>query len=100
MQAEALVVTFSHDDDLRVLGAVSLITLVQADPTATMGDLADGPAVHVHPDADLPEITLAMADYNLLLLPVLDSGDHLIGVLTIDDILEATIPADWRRRRG
>ena len=40
-----------------------------------------------------------MADYNLLVLPVLDHDDRLIGVLTIDDILEATIPPEWRRRR-
>ena len=33
-----------------------------------------------------------MSDYNVLVLPVLDHDDHLIGVLTIDDILEATIP--------
>lgn len=41
----------------------------------------------------------AMADYNLLVLPVLDRDDHQIGVLTIDDILEAAI-APERRRRG
>ena len=40
-----------------------------------------------------------MADYNLLVLPVLDHDDRLIGVLTIDDILEATIPPEWRRGR-
>jgi Mg/Co/Ni transporter MgtE len=64
-----------------------------------MASLADPHPVHVHPDADLPEITGAMSDYNLLVLPVLDHDDHLIGVLTIDDILEATIPPEWRRRR-
>ena len=50
-------------------------------------------------DADLPEITRAMADDNLLVMPVLDPDDRQIGVLTIDDILEATIPPEWRRRR-
>ena len=37
-----------------------------------------------------------MADYNLLVLPVLDNDDHLLGVLTVDDVLEATIPNEWR----
>lgn len=40
-----------------------------------------------------------MADYNLLVMPVLNPDDRQIGVLTIDDILEATIPPEWRRRR-
>lgn len=100
MQPEAIVVAYCHDEDLRLVGAVSLVTLLQSDPSSTMEALAEPNPVHVHPDADLPEITGAMADYNLLVLPVLDHDDHLIGVLTIDDVLEATIPSDWRRRRG
>jgi len=99
MQPEAIVVAFCHDQDQRLAGAVSLVTLVQSAPEVTLETLADPNPVHVHPDADLPEITGAMADYNLLVLPVLDHDDHLIGVLTIDDILEATIPPEWRRRR-
>jgi CBS domain-containing protein len=99
MQPEALVVAFCHDEDQRLAGAVTLVALLQSAPDVTMKTLADPNPVHVHPDADLPEITGAMADYNLLVLPVLDHDDHLIGVLTIDDILEATIPPEWRRRR-
>jgi CBS domain-containing protein len=99
MQPEAIVVAFCHDQDQKLAGAVSLVALVQSAPDVTMATLADPNPVHVHPDADLPEITGAMADYNLLVLPVLDHDDRLIGVLTIDDILEATIPTEWRRRR-
>ena len=99
MQPEAIVVAFCHDQDQRLAGAVSLVALVQSAPEVTMQTLADPNPVHVHPDADLPEITGAMSDYNLLVLPVLDHDDRLIGVLTIDDVLEATIPPEWRRRR-
>jgi hypothetical protein len=100
MQPEAMVVVFCHDKHDALTGAVSLVTLVQADPTATMAELAEPAPVHVHPDADVNEITLAMADYNLLILPVLDHEDHLLGVLTSDDVLEAAIAPEWRRRRG
>lgn len=100
MQSEAIVVAFCHDERRRLAGAVSLVTLLQSDPLLTMDALAEPNPVHVHPDADLNEITLAMADYNLLVLPVLDHDYHLIGVLTIDDVLEAAIAPEWRRRRG
>ncbi|QZN87822.1 CBS domain-containing protein (plasmid) [Cellulomonas sp. C5510] len=100
MQHEAIVVVFCHDENQHVVGAVGLVALVQGDPRATLDVLAEPDPVHVHPDADLTEITLAMADYNLLVLPVLDHDDHLIGVLTSDDILEAAIAPEWRRRRG
>jgi CBS domain-containing protein len=98
MQPEAIVVAYCHDENQRLVGAVSVVALLQADPQAVMHALADPEPVHVHPDADLSEITRAMADYNLLVLPVLDHDDHQIGVLTIDDILEAAIAPE--RRRG
>jgi CBS domain-containing protein len=100
MQPEALVVAYSYDQNNRLVGAVGLVALLQADPQGTMQVLADPEPVHVHPDADLTEITLAMADYNLLVLPVLDSEDRLIGVLTIDDILEAAITPEQRQMRA
>ena len=100
MQPEAIVVVYCHDYSGRLVGAASLVALLQADPQARMQALADPEPVHVHPDADLTEITRAMADYNLLVLPVLDHDDHQIGVLTIDDILEAAITPEKRRMRG
>ncbi len=100
MQPEALVVAYCHDENQRLVGAVSLVALLQADPQVSMQILADSEPVHVHPDADLIEITLAMADYNLFALPVLDNDDRLLGVLTIDDILEAAITPQQRRMRA
>jgi len=100
MQPEAIVVAYCHDQNQRLVGAVSLVALLQSDPQVTMQHLADPEPVHVHPDADLTEITRAMADYNLLVLPVLDSDDQLIGVLTFDDVLEAAIAPEHRRMRG
>jgi CBS domain-containing protein len=41
---------------------------------------------------------LLMADYNLYAIPVVDDQDRVLGVVTVDDVLEATIPEDWRRR--
>ena len=99
MQPEALVVAYSHDENQRLVGAVSLVALLQSDPYATMQVLADPEPVHVHPDADLTEITLAMAGYDLLVLPVLDRDDKLIAVLTIDDIRAAAISPEQRRMR-
>ena len=91
-------VAFCNDRDQRLAGAVSLVALVQSAPASTMEALAGPNPVHVHADAD--EITQAMADYNLLVLPVRDRDDHQIGVLTIDDILEAAIAPERRRGRA
>jgi len=39
-----------------------------------------------------------MSDYNLITIPVVDENRRMIGLITVDDVLEATLPEDWRRR--
>ncbi len=41
-----------------------------------------------------------MSDYNLITIPVVDERRHMIGIITVDDVLEVTLPADWRRREA
>lgn len=39
-----------------------------------------------------------MADFNLTVVAVLEDDDRVIGVITVDDVLEAMLPDAWRRR--
>jgi len=64
-----------------------------------MKTLADPNPVHVHLDADLPKVTGAMADYNLLVLLVLDHDDHLIACPDHRRHPRSEHPPEWRRRR-
>ena len=98
MQPEALIKAHVLDDDKRLAGVVSVITLLQAEPNESVGTLMDSDPVRVSTDADLTDIALLMADYNLYSIPVVDEQDRVLGVVTVDDVLEATIPEDWRRR--
>lgn len=98
LQPEALTTIYSLDGQLRLRGAASLVTLLQADPAAPLSAIADANPVRVTPPADLITVTLLMTDYNLLTLPVVDEHDHLLGVITVDDALEATVPENWRHR--
>ncbi|MDT5245884.1 MAG: hypothetical protein QOD36_3260 [Mycobacterium sp.] len=98
VQPEALLKMHILTEDGRLAGVVSVITLLQADPTETVAALMDSDPVRVTADADLTDIALLMADYNLYTIPVVDDDDRVLGVVTVDDVLEATIPEDWRRR--
>lgn len=98
VQPEALVKVHVLDEDGRLAGVVSVITLLQADPGETVESLMDSDPVCVSADADLTDIALLMADFNLYSIPVVDENDRVLGVVTVDDVLEATIPEDWRRR--
>ena len=98
LQPEALTTVFSLNPDGKLRGAAGLVTLVQSDPGATLREVSERDPVRVRPDADLVDITLLVTDYNLLNLPVVDEEDHLIGVITVDDVLESSVPRGWRRR--
>ena len=41
---------------------------------------------------------IRLATYNLLSVAVVDSGNHLLGAITVDDVLDRALPADWRRQ--
>ncbi len=97
-QSEALTTVYTVDSKGRMRGSVTCIELLRAEPTAALGDLADHQAICIAPETDLSDVALLMADYNLVAVPVVDEDDHLVGLVTVDDVLEAIIPEDWRRR--
>jgi CBS domain-containing protein len=83
----------------RLKGAVQVVDLVRAEPGALVGDIARLPK-HVRPNADLEEVARLMTDYDLTVVPVVDDEEQILGVITVDDVLELTLPAGWRRRFG
>ncbi len=98
IQPEALIKLHVLDDEKRLTGVVSVIALLHSEPGESVGELMDSDPVRVAADADLTDIALLMADFNLYSIPVVDEQDRVLGVVTVDDVLEAIIPEDWRRR--
>ena len=51
--------------------------------------------------ADVSERDVAerLASYNMLAVGVCDEGGHLLGAITVDDVLDRTLPTGWRQRR-
>ncbi len=98
---EALSVVFVTGADGRVTGTVSAVHLVQSPPGARLFDVATTEVGHVHPDWDLGAVVRKMSDFNLTVVPVLDS-DHsrILGVITVDDVLELLLPTGFRRDYG
>jgi Mg/Co/Ni transporter MgtE len=88
------------DASRRLTGSVFLVTLLRADADRQVDELSEHEPVSVSTDAEVPEVARMMTDYNLVMLPVLDEEERLVGVVTVDDVLELTLPAGWRRRFG
>jgi CBS domain-containing protein/sporulation protein YlmC with PRC-barrel domain len=84
----------------RLAGGVFSSELIRGDPGASVATLIETPVPTVAPETELSEVALLMADYNLLAIPVIDTEERPIGVVSFDDLIELLIPEDWRRRAG
>ena len=100
LQPEALTSVHALDEHGRLCGVARLVGLVQSDPAARIRDIYDDDPVRVGADTDVVDVAVLMSDYNLITIPVVDERRHMIGVITVDDVLEVTLPEDWRRREA
>jgi Mg/Co/Ni transporter MgtE len=80
-------------------GSVPVTALVRADQADRLESFVKHETPCLSPDADFEEVARQMADYNLTSIPVADE-QRMVGVVTVDDVLEAMIPRGWRRRFG
>ena len=98
LQPEALTSVHVLDAGGRLIGTATAVSLLQADPGDRLREVMVTDPVRVMPESDIEDVALLMTDHNLLTVPVVDEHDRVLGVITVDDILEAVIPEDWRRR--
>jgi sporulation protein YlmC with PRC-barrel domain len=98
LQPEALTSVHAVDEDGLLFGVASVISLLQADPQAALADVCDSDPVRVGADTDVVDVAVLMSDYNLITIPVVNERRRMIGIITVDDVLETTLPDDWRRR--
>ncbi|MBV9232196.1 MAG: magnesium transporter [Chloroflexi bacterium] len=76
------------DEEHRLQGVVSLRQLVTAEPTTRMRELMDTDVIKVRVDTDQEEVARIIAKYDLLGVPVVDAGNHLVGLVTVDDVID------------
>ncbi|MGQ9714986.1 MAG: magnesium transporter [Anaerolineae bacterium] len=79
---------FVVDHRDRLQGVVSLFQLLKADLGTRVETLMDRNVIYVHTEADQEECARLMARYDLSALPVVDAERHLVGVITVDDLVE------------
>lgn len=85
---ESIYYLFVVDDQVRLVGVVSLRQLVIADPATRIEDILDTDVISVRAGIDQEEAARLMLRYDLLALPVVDEQNHLLGVITHDDLVD------------
>ncbi len=82
----------------RLLGVAHIQRLLREPPSTLLGAMLDGQLDAIKPSATLEEVARHLATYNLVASPVCDEDGHLLGVVTVDDVLDHLLPENWRER--
>jgi MgtE intracellular N domain/CBS domain len=90
----------SSSADGSLVGSVPVVAMVRVDPSLKLDTMVKHEIPFLAPDASFEEVARLMADYNLTSIPVADEHGRMVGVITVDDVLEAMLPRGWRRRFG
>ncbi|GAC1662412.1 MAG: CBS domain-containing protein [Candidatus Dormibacteraceae bacterium] len=88
---------FVIEESGKFVGSTALADLVRTEPEKRVEELELTDCA-IGASADFADVTLMMADYNLTALAVTDRSGNLIGAISVDDLLEALVPEDWRNR--
>ena len=83
----------------RYLGSVGFQRLLRRAPSIEIGQCIQA-SIFVRPDLTERELAARIAAYNLIGVAVCDENGRLLGAVTVDDVLDRLLPANWRRIGG
>jgi Mg/Co/Ni transporter MgtE len=95
---QLLSTVFVTEAEGKFVGSLSVVDLLRGDPAARVEDQPGIVDLHVNAGADLTDVSMMMADYNLTALAVTDTNSIMVGAISVDDVLEALVPENWRNR--
>ena len=87
-EAEMVFYLYITDDDDRLVGVASLRALATTQSDTLLKDIMVKRVHSVRPETDQEDVAQIVAQYNYLAVPVLDADDHLIGIVTVDDVVD------------
>jgi len=80
----------------RLVGVVHMQRLLREPPALSLGIVADKETNAISPETPLNDVVKHLANYNLIAAPVVDEHERLLGAVTVDDVLDHLLPANWR----
>ncbi|MDG0837592.1 magnesium transporter [Staphylococcus equorum] len=86
--AETIYVIFTVNDNKQLAGVLSLRDLIVAENDAYIEDIMSERVISANAADDQEDVAQKMRDYDFIAMPVVDYQDHLLGIITIDDILD------------
>jgi flagellar motility protein MotE (MotC chaperone)/sporulation protein YlmC with PRC-barrel domain len=82
----------------KFLGVAHIQRLLREPPSTLVAGALDSEMESLRPENTLDEVAAHLATYNLVAAPVVDEAGHLVGAVTVDDLLDHMLPENWRDR--
>lgn len=98
-EIESVYYIYIIDEEERLVGIVSLKDMLLTDSTTALGSIMETNIKSVRPEADEMEVAAVISKYDLFALPVVDCDTCLIGIITVDDIIDLLLPKQARKKR-
>lgn len=83
----------------KLLGLAHIQRLLREPPSTLVAGVLDRETTYLPPDASMQDVAVHVAYYNLTAAPVVDEQGRLLGVVTVDDLLDHLLPDGWRDRK-
>jgi CBS domain-containing protein/sporulation protein YlmC with PRC-barrel domain len=97
-EAETIYYLYVTDPQEKLLGVLSLRELILADPGQRLEQIMHPEVISVRPETGLREVAELQTKYNLLALPVVGGEGEILGIITVDDVLNLILPMIWKKR--
>jgi len=98
-EVETVYYLYIVDIDEKLLGVISLRELLLAPLDATLSDIMETKLKMVTPETDEGEVAEIISKYNIVALPVVDAEGYMLGIATIDDVIDRILPPAAKRKR-
>jgi Mg/Co/Ni transporter MgtE len=82
----------------RLLGVAHIQRLLREPPSELVAGVLDDTIENLRPEDTIDDVAMHLATYNLVAAPVVGENGNLLGVVTVDDLLDHMLPSGWRDR--
>ncbi|MCI4624471.1 MAG: CBS domain-containing protein [Candidatus Magnetoovum sp. WYHC-5] len=98
-EVETIYYIYVEDKDERLAGVLSLKELLLSPPDKYLFDIMITNYKCVHPEDDEDIVAAKISKYNLVAIPVVDDNGYMLGMVTVDDVLDRILPPRAKRKR-
>lgn len=99
LEVETIYYIFIIDEEDKLIGVSSLRDLLLAKPAQKLEEIMETNIKKVHVEDDEAVVAAAISKYNLVAIPVVNEEEELLGIVTVDDIIDRILPPKAKRKQ-